>query len=140
MSLSLHDGDQIDLGDMARLRVLETQGHAPDNIRSYMEEKDFLFISDAVGIFYPPSYVKPNFFYNLGVCKSLLQRIQDMGTKVIVQRVSEVVLEKKKIQDYLQLALRGVEEFKRYLGTSLKAGMDERKVSKDFTNTYQRGV
>jgi glyoxylase-like metal-dependent hydrolase (beta-lactamase superfamily II) len=140
MNLSLREGDQLELGERINLRVLETPGHAPDNISIYLGEEKVLFVSDAVGIYYPPDYIKPNFFYDLSMHQSSLLRIQEIGAKVLCKGHQGMVIGEKKVQDYIQFAFNGIEKFKRYVQEALLAGKDEEEVSKKFTNIHQWGI
>lgn len=51
--LIVKDGDVIELGDMLRLRIIETAGHTPDHISIYEETSRYLFTGDAVCNYYP---------------------------------------------------------------------------------------
>ncbi len=140
MDLSLQEGDLIELGDGVKLRVLETPGHAPDSISLYLEGEEVLFVSDAVGVFYPPDQIRPNYFYNLGMYETSLRRIRDIEAKVLCKGHQGMVIGKKKVRDYLHLALRDVERFKGYVQEALGAGRDEEEVGREMTDVHKRGV
>jgi len=140
MNLSFEEGDQIDLGNGVKLKVLETPGHSPDAISLYFEDAGILFVSDTVGLYYPPDYIKPNYFYNLSIHKASLQRIQNIRAKVLCKGHQGVVTGEKEVQDCIQMAFNGIEDFKEYVLEALNAGRDENDVSKEFTDAHQSGI
>lgn len=140
MNLSFEDGDQIDLGKGVKLKVLETPGHSPDGISLYFEDEEVLFVSDTVGLYYPPDYIKPNYFYNLAIHEVSLQRIKNVRAKVLCKGHQGVVTGEKEGQDYIQIAFNGIENFKKYVREALNAGRDENDLSNEFTDAHQSGV
>jgi glyoxylase-like metal-dependent hydrolase (beta-lactamase superfamily II) len=140
MDLAIKEGDRIDLGNGITLRVLETPGHAPDGISLYLEMEEVVFVSDTLGIFYPPDFIKPNYFYHLGMHKTSLRKIQDTGAMVLCKGHQGIVKGKGEVQHYIDLAFKGIEEFKVYLQGALSSGKDEEEVSREFTDAYQSGV
>jgi glyoxylase-like metal-dependent hydrolase (beta-lactamase superfamily II) len=140
MDLPLQEGEQIDLGNGVKLKVLKTPGHAPDGISLYFEDEEVIFVSDTVGIYYSPDYIKPNYYYNLSMHEASLQRIQNVRAKVLCKGHQGVVTGDKEIQDYVQLAFRGIDSFKEYVRKALEAGKDEKDLSREFTDAYQKGI
>jgi glyoxylase-like metal-dependent hydrolase (beta-lactamase superfamily II) len=140
MDLSFEEGDEIDLGEGVKLKVLETPGHSPDAISLYFEEDGIIFVSDTVGLYYPPDYIKPNYFYNLSFHEVSLQRIRNIRAKVLCKGHQGVVMGEKVVQDYIQMAFSGIENFKEYVREALEAGRDENEVSKEFTDAHQSGI
>jgi len=140
MNLSFEEGDQIDLGNGVKLKVLETPGHSPDAISLCLEDEQVLFVSDTVGLHYPPGFIKPNYFFNLAIHKASLQRIQNMRAKVLCKGHQGVVTGEKEVQQYVQLAYNGIENFKKYVREALSVNRDENDLSKDFTDAHQSGI
>jgi glyoxylase-like metal-dependent hydrolase (beta-lactamase superfamily II) len=140
MDLSFEEGDEIDLGKGVKLKVLETPGHSPDAISLYFEEDEIIFVSDTVGLFYPPDYIKPNYFYSLAIHESSLQRIQNIRAKVLCKGHQGVVTGIKEVQDYIQIAFNGIDNFKNYVWEALNAGRDQKDLSKEFTDAHQSGI
>jgi glyoxylase-like metal-dependent hydrolase (beta-lactamase superfamily II) len=140
MNLSFKEGDQIDLGNGVKLRVLETQGHSPDGISLYFEDDGVLFVSDTVGLYYPPDYIKPNYFYNMAIHEASLQRIKNIRAKVLCKGHQGVVRGEMEVQDYIQMAFNGIEKFKKYVREALNAGREKNDLSKEFTDAYQSGI
>jgi glyoxylase-like metal-dependent hydrolase (beta-lactamase superfamily II) len=140
MNLSFEEGDQIDLGNGVKLEVLETPGHSPDAISLYLQDEGILFVSDTVGIYYPPDYIKPNYFYNLAAHEASLNRIQNILAKILCKGHQGVVAGHKEVKNYIQMAFSGIENFKEYVRQALDAGRDENEVSKEFTDAHQNGI
>jgi glyoxylase-like metal-dependent hydrolase (beta-lactamase superfamily II) len=140
MNLSFEEGDQIDLGNGVKLKVLETPGHSPDAISLYFEDEEVLFVSDTVGLYYPPDYIKPNYFYNLAIHEASLQRIKNVRAKVLCKGHQGIVTGEKEVQNYIQIAFNGIENFKIYLREALNAGRDENDLSNEFTDAHQSGI
>ncbi len=140
MNLSVEEGDQIDLGKGVKLKVLETPGHSPDAISLHLEDEGILFVSDTVGLYYPPEYIKPNYFYSLAIHEASLQRIQKIRAKVLCKGHQGVVTGIKEVQGYIQIAFNGIENFKNYVREALNAGKDENDLSKEFTDAHQSGI
>jgi glyoxylase-like metal-dependent hydrolase (beta-lactamase superfamily II) len=140
MNLPFQEGDQIDLGNGIKLKVLETPGHSPDAISLYFEDDEILFVSDTVGLYYPPDYIKPNYFYNLAIHEASLRRIQNKRAKVLCKGHQGVVTGEKEVQHYIQMAFDGIENFKKYVQEALDAGRDENDLSKEFTDGHQSGI
>jgi len=140
MDISLKEGDLIELGDKVKLKVIETPGHAPDSISLYLASDEVLFTSDAIGIFYPPYDIKPDYFYHLGMYEASLERIRDIAAKVLCKGHQGMVIGERMIEDYIQLAFIGVEKFKRYVLGAIDAGRDEDEVCREITDTYHKGI
>jgi len=140
MNLSIEEGDQVDLGKGIRLKVLETPGHSPDAISLHFEDEGILFVSDTVGLYYLPDYIKPNYFYSLAIHEASLQRIQNIQAEVLCKGHQGVIRGIKEVQDYIQIAFNGIENFKNYVREALDAGRDENDLSKEFTDAHQSGV
>ena len=140
INLFYEEGDQIDLGNGVKLKVLETPGHSPDAISLCLEDEQVLFVSDTVGLHYPPGFIKPNYFFNLAIHKASLQRIQNMRAKVLCKGHQGVVTGEKEVQQYVQLAYNGIENFKKYVREALSVNRDENDLSKDFTDAHQSGI
>jgi glyoxylase-like metal-dependent hydrolase (beta-lactamase superfamily II) len=140
MNLSFKEGDQIDLSNGVKLKVLETPGHSPDAISLYFEDDGILFVSDTVGLYYPPDYIKPNYFYNLAIHEASLQRIQNLRAKVLCKGHQGVVTGEKEVKHYIQIAFDGIENFKKYVREALNAGRDVNDLSKEFTEAHQSGI
>lgn len=140
MNLCFEERDQIDLGKGVKLKVLETPGHSPDGISLYFEDEEVLFVSDTVGLYYTPDYIKPNYFYNLAIHEASLQRIKNVRAKVLCKGHQGVVKGEKEIQHCIQMAFNGIENFKEYVLEALNAGRDENDVSKEFTDAHQSGI
>ncbi len=122
------------------MKVLETPGHSPDAISLHLEDEGVLFVSDTVGLYYPPDYIKPNYFYSLTIHEASLQRIQNIRPEVLCKGHQGVIRGVKEVQDYIQLAFNGIENFKNYVREALIAGRNEDDLSKEFTNAHQSGV
>ena len=108
IDLFFQEGDQIDLGNRVKLKVLETPGHSPDGISLYVEDERVLFVSDAVGLYYPPDYIKPNYFYNLAIHEASLQRIKNIRARVLCKGHQGAVTGEKEIQHYIDMAFDGI--------------------------------
>jgi glyoxylase-like metal-dependent hydrolase (beta-lactamase superfamily II) len=140
MDIPLKEGDLIELGDGVNLKVIETPGHAPDSISLYLERDGVLFVSDAIGIFYPPDDIKPSYFYHLGMYETSLGRVRDVGVTVLCKGHQGMVIGERKIEDYIQLAFIGVEKFKREVLEALGEGRDVDEVCREITDAYQKGI
>jgi len=115
LDLPLEEGDGLDLGKGIRLRVLETPGHAPDSISLYLDSERILFASDAVGIWYPRGHIRPNHFYDLGMYEESLKRIRSLRPCVLCKGHQGAIIGEQAVQDYVGLALAGVEQFKDFV-------------------------
>jgi len=115
LDLPLGEGDSLDLGNGIRLHVLETPGHAPDSISLYLEREGILFVSDAVGLWYPRGDIRPNHFYDLGMYEGSLRRIRSLRPRVLCKGHQGVIIGEKAVKDYVDLALAGVEHFKDFV-------------------------
>ncbi len=140
VDLSLEGGDQLDLGKGVKLKVLETPGHSPDAVSLYFEDEGVLFVSDTVGLYYPPDYIKPNYFYSLAIHEASLQMIQDTRARVLCKGHQGIVTGIKEVQDYIKMAFIGIENFKGYVRNALNTGRDQKDLSKEFTDKHQSGV
>ena len=69
-----------------------------------------------------------------------LKRIQHIRAKVLCKGHQGVVTREKEVQDYIQIAFNGIENFKKYVQEALNAGRNENDVSNEFTNAHQSGI
>lgn len=140
LDMTIEEGTVINLGNGINLQVIHTPGHSPDSTSLYIEEQRIIFVSDALGVYYPPDYVKPGFFYNLVSYENSVKRIQTMDTEIICKGHQGAIVGASSIREYIALLFSGIKSFEVYVKNALDAGWSQDAIIAHFTYKNQTGM
>jgi glyoxylase-like metal-dependent hydrolase (beta-lactamase superfamily II) len=111
VDLVLQDGDEVELEEGLRVRVLSTPGHTWDFISYYVPEKKILVASEAAGCALSSGYISSDGLADFGVYLSSLKRLASLDAQILCQGHRYVYLDED-VEAFFQRSLQTALEFK----------------------------
>ena len=136
--LTVQDGDELDLGGDCRIRIIDTPGHSLCSISAYLPSVQTLFISDAGGFISSPGQNFPCFFSGFQSYLDSLQRLKDIGARVIAPAHNKVVTGRELTGQFWEAAEQAALQMGIKIGRNLEGGEEFREiVNKIFQEQYR---
>jgi glyoxylase-like metal-dependent hydrolase (beta-lactamase superfamily II) len=127
---TLKDGDEIDVGGGASFRVLETPGHSDCSLSFFEPQEKILIISDATGYYMPEhDFWWPNYFTDYGAYLSSIERLAQLGAKVLCLSHNSVLLGADDIAAYFQVAIAVTKGYHEHICDEVNSGKSVRDVA-----------
>ncbi len=124
------EGDEIDLGDGIRWKVIETPGHSPCHLVYFEQKEGSLAIGDATGFYVPERDVFwPNYFYSLRKYIESIEKIKEIDAKRGVLSHNCVI--EGDLKGYFERAIDATIKYHKEMLERIEKGEDIERIAKD---------
>jgi len=139
LDLSVEEGSILDLGKGAKIKFIETPGHAPDGVSAYQEEGEIIFCSDSIGFYTPPDFFRPNYWFRLGDAKKSIDKMKTVDPEILCRGHYGAIVGREVVRKHLQSSSRCIDEFKAFVLERIQSGAPVEEIAKDVMKRFSRG-
>ena len=139
LDLSVEEGSILDLGKGAKIKFIETPGHAPDGISAYQEEGGILFCSDSAGFYTPPDFFRPNYWFRLKEAEKSIDKMKIIDPEILCRGHYGAIVGREVVRKHLKMSSESIEEFKAFVLERIHSGRSVEEIANDVTKRFSRG-
>jgi glyoxylase-like metal-dependent hydrolase (beta-lactamase superfamily II) len=139
LDIAVHEGSVLDLGKGLKMKFLEIPGHSPDCVGAFIEDKGVLFSSDGAGVYIPPNFFRPNYWYRLNEAEKSLDKIRAIDPEILCRGHYGTTIGHEVVRLHLQRGRQCIEDFKTFVLEKINTGWSVEKIAQDVNVQFSKG-
>jgi len=140
LDTSVEEGSTLDFGNGVKIEFFDTPGHAPDSLCAYQEEEGILFCSDSAGVYIPPDFFRPNYWFNLEEAERSLDKMKSLDPEVLCRGHYGAVVGKEAVRRHLKMSRQSIGDFKAFVLERIQSGDSVEEMAEDVTKRFSIGL
>jgi glyoxylase-like metal-dependent hydrolase (beta-lactamase superfamily II) len=139
LDITVHEGSALDLGKGMKMKFLEIPGHSPDCVGAFFEDEGVLFSSDGAGVYIPPNFFRPNYWYRLNEAEKSLDKIRVIDPEILCRGHYGTTIGREVVRKHLQMGRQCIEDFKAFVLEKINMGWSIGKIAQDVNVQFSKG-